>query len=86
MKEIPAAALAALKEAGVDDIAVMTCRCKDGTTYDLKGPGVTATENPTFPITNTTIYDITPVSIVRHSGSTCITIIVAGRSVVYCWD
>lgn len=82
---IPAAALEALKKAGVNDIAVMTCIDKSGNMHYLKGDGVNDNPTPTFPIATTEIQNITPISLVQHKGSTCITYVSNGTLITYCW-
>jgi len=82
---IPAAALEALQKAGISDIAIMTCIDKNGKMHSLKGDGVNDNPTPTFPIATTEIQNITPISLVQHKGSTCVTYVIGGVSVTYCW-
>jgi hypothetical protein len=82
---IPAAALEALKNAGVDDIAFMTCVDKNGKSHYLKGNGVNDTERAyPFPL-NTTVQEISQISLIKHTGSTCITYVSGGVVITYCW-
>ncbi len=83
--ELPEAARNALDAAGITDIAGMMVIDKKGTIHMLKSKEVTHRENVTFPIATTEIQGITSSSIVRYTGSDCITIIINGVPVTYCW-
>ena len=83
MKDLPEAAKKALKDAGID-IATVICVDKKGKTHMMKDKDVRSNDTK-FPIENTAIEEITPMSMVRHKGSTCVTIIIGGQSVTYCW-
>lgn len=80
---MPEAAQKALRQAGVD-VAAIACFDKKGEMHILRASDVN--DNDTvFPITTTAIEDITPISAVRHKGSTCTTIVVNGVATTYCW-
>ncbi len=82
---IPAAALDALKNAGIGDIAFITCVDKTGKTHHLKGNGVNDNERA-YPFTlNTTVQEISQITLIKHTGSTCITYVSGGGSITYCW-
>jgi len=81
--EIPPAAQQALKDAGVD-VAAIVCLDKNGEIQILQASGVNERET-VFPIQTTAIEDINSMSVVRHKGSNCITIVIGGVSVTYCW-
>jgi len=82
---IPPAAIAALQAAGVKDIALMSCIDKDGNTHILKGDRVTDHPDATFPIKTSEIQSITPISVVKYTGSTCITYVQGGTLYTICW-
>lgn len=50
-------------------------------------PGTATREKlpPCRAITNTNLLDVTPFSVVAHSGSTCATIAMGGYNYTYCW-
>ncbi len=81
--DLPEAARQALEEAGIDLFAAI-CVDKQGKIHRIRGQGVNE-RSTKFPIQTTAIEDITPVSMVRHKGSDCITIIINGVPVTYCW-
>jgi len=83
--QIPPAAIAALQAAGVTDIAVMKCIDKKGNTRLLTGDGVRDHPDPQFPIATTEILGITPISEVHYKGSYCMTYIMGGSSISFCW-
>ena len=83
---IPAAALEALKQAGIADVAIMTCIDKNGKIHHLKGDAVKDhSDTASFPIATTAIKNITSISIVEHTGSNCITYVMGGALFRYCW-
>lgn len=84
-KSLPSAATNALNAAGVNDIAMMICIDKNGQQHVLRGDGVDNSPNNTFPIATTEIQEITPMSIVKYTGSTCITYVQGGTSYTICW-
>jgi len=82
-KELPEAARQALEEAGIDLLTAI-CVDKQGKIHRVKGQDVN--ERPTqFPVQTTAIQDITAVSMVRHKGSDCWTIIIGGIPHTFCW-
>lgn len=83
---IPAVALDALKQAGIADVAIMTCIDKNGKIHHLKADTVNDhSDKAAFPIATTEIKNITAISIVEHSGSNCITYVAGGTIYRYCW-
>jgi hypothetical protein len=83
MKDLPEAAKKAMDEAGID-VAAVICVDKKGKTHMMKDKNVRG-KDAKFPIETTAIEDITPISMVRHKGSTCVTIIIGGDPVTICW-
>ncbi len=83
MNDLPEAAKKALEEAGVD-VAAVICVDKQGKTHMMKDKNVSGNDTK-FPIETTAIEDITPMSMVRHKGSQCVTIIIGGVSYTICW-
>ena len=83
MKDLPEAAKKALEEAGVD-VAAVICVDKQGKTHMMKDKNVRSNDTK-FPIETTVIEDITPISMVRHKGSHCITIMIGSTPVTICW-
>jgi len=83
VKDLPEAAIKALEEEGMD-IAAVVCVDKTGEMHMMKDKDINARDT-TFPIETTAIEEITSMSMVRHKGSTCVTIIINGASVTICW-
>ncbi len=83
--ELPEAARNALDAAGITDIAGMMVIDKKGQIHMIRSEEVEHRENTTFPIATTAIKGIVPMSMVEYEGSNCITIIIGGTAVTYCW-
>ena len=84
-KSLPTAAEDALNTTGVSDIAMMICIDKNGKQHVLKGKNVENDSNNTFPIKTKEIQEITAMSVVKYSGSNCITYVLGGTSYSICW-
>lgn len=64
---IPAAAIDALKNAGVGDIVVMLCIDKNGNVHQLKGTGVNDSDQTLARPLTTTTTGVQTISIIQHA-------------------
>jgi hypothetical protein len=74
---IPAAAIDALKTAGIGDVVVMLCIDKTGKVHQLKGAGVNDSDQTAARPLTTTTTGVQTISIIEHAEASAATVAAA---------